>query len=231
MGIRKPSLTVSEARRLAEERSTPEKSPSTGERAPPSTRTVVPPPLPSPAPPTESGLTGATSAATKDDAPRADGEWQAVGKREAAVPSTKGLIKQEPFLQSLLPSRAEKTQVFISALLPAANVSPIYETLCRQYPPQKALQMVLRRALHEYESMLEDGTFRNGPQYYPTNPATRLDEFVQTSRMMPKVLLGIARAHFDPLGLESTRSFGRKLANAALASFFARESGKKASGR
>ncbi|KQU85443.1 hypothetical protein ASD00_32670 [Ensifer sp. Root31] len=169
----------------------------------------------------------ATSAAERGYAARADGDDQAVVKREAAAQSAKGLTKPVPFLQSLLPLRAEKTQVFLSALLPAPGVSPIYEMLCRQYPPRKALQMVLRRALHEYESMLEDGSFRKGPQFYATNPATRLDDFVQTSRMMPNPLLGIARAHFDPLGLESTRSFGRKLANAALASFFARETAKK----
>jgi hypothetical protein len=41
--------------------------------------------------------------------------------------------------------------------------------------------------------------------------------------MMPVTLLTLARAHFDPLGLESTRAFGLKLATTALAAFFARE--------
>jgi hypothetical protein len=37
------------------------------------------------------------------------------------------------------------------------------------------------------------------------------------------MLLNRARAYFDPLGFESNRAFGRKLACAALAAFFAAE--------
>lgn len=229
MGIRKPSLTVSEARRLAEERSTPEKASNTlaRDRAESPAKIVTPAAPSSPDSPVEPGATMTAGVTEMGYTSGGDGARQPVEKREPAARPTKALVKPEPFLQSLFPPRAEKTQVFISALLPAANVSPIYETLCRQYPPQKALQMVLRRALHEYESMLEDGSFRSGPQFYATDPTARMEDFVQTSRMMPRALLGVARAHFDPLGLESTRSFGRKLANAALASFFAREAAKK----
>ncbi|WP_454014906.1 VirC2 family conjugal transfer protein [Aquamicrobium terrae] len=46
---------------------------------------------------------------------------------------------------------------------------------------------------------------------------------VQTFRMIPKGLVAIARAHFDPLGFETTRAFGMKLGTAALAAFFSRE--------
>jgi hypothetical protein len=102
-------------------------------------------------------------------------------------------------------------------------VSPVFETLCRQYSPQKALQMILRRALDDYEQMLEDGTFQKSPATYATNEDGAAETIMQTSSMMPKPLLAIARAHFDPLGLESTRAFGRKLATAALAAFFAAE--------
>jgi hypothetical protein len=111
--------------------------------------------------------------------------------------------------------------VFISAYFPAPSFSPVFDILIRQYAPQKALQMILRRALADYEDMLEDGSFRNAGTFYAPAPLAPL--LVQTSHMMPKPLLTLARAHFDPLGLESTRAFGLKLATAALAAFFAAE--------
>jgi len=111
----------------------------------------------------------------------------------------------------------------VSALLPASGISPTFEILCRQHSAQKALQMILRRALSDYDEMLENGTFQKAAVTYAADDTAPADFFVQTSRMMPVPLLAIARAHFDPLGLESTRAFGRKLATAALAAFFARE--------
>lgn len=83
--------------------------------------------------------------------------------------------------------------------------------------------MILRRALHDYDEMLENGEFQKAAVTYAFDDTVPPDFFVQTSRMMPLQLLSIARAHFDPLGMESTRAFGRKLATAALAAFFARE--------
>jgi hypothetical protein len=146
---------------------------------------------------------------------------------EDRAPNAAKSTNPSQYLNSLVPARTEKAQVFLSAPLPALGVSTVYETLCRQYQPQKALQMVLRRALQEYEAMLEDGSFLMAPEFYAVDQGAGLDDFVQTSRMMPKGLTGIARAHFDPLGLESTRSFGRKLAISALASFFAREPSRR----
>jgi len=116
-------------------------------------------------------------------------------------------------------SRLEKMQVFLFAPLPAPGVSTIFEALCRQYSPQKALQMILRRALDDYEELLESGAFQKTPICYPCED-TGQASVIQTSRMIPNTLVAIARAHFDPLGMESTRSFGRKLATAALAAFF-----------
>lgn len=88
--------------------------------------------------------------------------------------------------------------------------------------------MILRRALDDYEQMLETGAFQKAPATYASKEAD-IEAMVQTSRMMPKQLVAVARAHFDPLGLESTRAFGRKLATAALATFFASE-GKRHAG-
>jgi hypothetical protein len=118
--------------------------------------------------------------------------------------------------------RPKKVQVFVSAMVPAAKTSPVFDVLSRQYPPQKSLQMIMRRALDDYEEMLADGSFSGQPETYEqeANPGPTL---VQTSHMMPVTLLTLARAHFDPLGLESTRAFGLKLATAALAAFFSRE--------
>ncbi|WP_246754588.1 VirC2 family conjugal transfer protein [Agrobacterium fabrum] len=71
--------------------------------------------------------------------------------------------------------------------------------------------------------MLADGSFRVAPKSYPIPSTTEKSVLVQTSRMFPVALLEVARSHFDPLGLETARAFGHKLATAALASFFAGE--------
>lgn len=212
MGIRKPSLTVSEARRLADTRADrggpvgPDAPNTRGLKTPaaalssrqaPATKMATPP-------------VKASSLKTRHSSPVVPGV-----QLPSAVPETK--------LPPLVQPRTPKIQVFISACLPAKGVSPIFEALCQQYPPQKALQMVLRRALQDYLVMLADGSFRSGPASYDEDQQAETANFVQTSRMIPQNLVVLARAHFDPLGLESTRSFGRKLASAALASFFARE--------
>lgn len=112
---------------------------------------------------------------------------------------------------------------FVSAALPAQGVSASFDLLCRQYRPTKALQMILRRALEDYEMMLDSGTHAKGPATYAILKSTEEAVSVKTSRMIPVRLVEIARAHFDPLGLESTRAFGLKLASAALAAFFKAE--------
>ncbi len=112
-----------------------------------------------------------------------------------------------------------RVQVFVSASVPAPGVSSSFDLLSRQYPPEKALQMILRRALDDYEEKLADGTFQTLPESYPSGGKTA----VQTSRIMRQDLVELSRSHFDPLGFESTRAFGLKLASAALASFFAEE--------
>lgn len=70
--------------------------------------------------------------------------------------------------------------------------------------------------------MLETGSFKKAPVSYASGDVAGA-AIVMTSRMMSTDLLTIARAHFDPMGLESTRAFGRKLATAALAAFFSHE--------
>ncbi|QCL77513.1 MULTISPECIES: conjugal transfer protein VirC2 [Agrobacterium] len=121
------------------------------------------------------------------------------------------------------PPSPKKLQVFLSARPPAPQVSKTYDNLVRQYSPSKSLQMILRRALDDFESMLADGSFRVAPKSYPIPSTTEKSVLVQTSRMFPVALLEVARSHFDPLGLETARAFGHKLATAALASFFAGE--------
>ncbi|RLQ85235.1 VirC2 family conjugal transfer protein [Notoacmeibacter ruber] len=116
-----------------------------------------------------------------------------------------------------------KVQVFVSAVLPAKGVSPSFDMLCRQYRPSKALQMILRRALDDYEALLQSGGYKKCPSSYETVRLSDQGALIQTSRMMPVALVSVARAHFDPLGLESTRAFGRKLASTALAAFFRAE--------
>lgn len=114
-------------------------------------------------------------------------------------------------------------QVFLSAPHPADNVSWSFDFLSRKYPPEKALRMILRRALDDYEIALENGSFQAQPQEYSVQADPSRAGIIQTSRIMPVVLLNRARAFFDPLGFESNRAFGRKLALAALAAFFSLE--------
>lgn len=124
------------------------------------------------------------------------------------------------------PSTEQKVQVFLSAPLPAPGVSKSFDSLCSQYPARKALQMILRRALDFYDLRLEDGSYKKAPINYPIGSPDPL-AVIQTSRMIPVRLVEIARSHFDPLGFESARAFGRKLACAALASFFEAEQGRR----
>ncbi len=116
-------------------------------------------------------------------------------------------------------SGTNRVQVFVSAAYPERSVSASFDVLTGKYPAAKALQMILRRAMDEYEDRLADGSFVSLPETYAAaGPAV-----VQTSRIMPQELADVARLHFDPLGFESSRAFGLKLATAALATFFASE--------
>ncbi|SDO05842.1 VirC2 protein [Ensifer sp. YR511] len=83
--------------------------------------------------------------------------------------------------------------------------------------------MILRRALGGYEILIENGSFRTAPTDYPIGEPAAGITIIQTSRMIPLRLVDVVRSHFDPLGFESTRAFGRKLACAALATFFEAE--------
>ncbi|WP_217577449.1 VirC2 family conjugal transfer protein [Mesorhizobium sp. GbtcB19] len=218
MAIRKPTMSAEEARRLATirlEATTPLAGAAT---------LAQPQPASSPAAATEP-VTRAAAAARADresvmpsgniDPPVASRNVSSSTVRPSAT------FPRQPPSSSLAKTRLDKIQVFLSAPLPAQGVSSVFATLQRQYPPPKALQMILRKALDDYEDMLEKGAFQKLPATYAENEIN--GSIVQTSRMIPKALVAIARAHFDPLGLESTRSFGRKFATAALAAFFANE--------
>ncbi|MGX5805124.1 VirC2 family conjugal transfer protein [Bradyrhizobium sp. Arg314] len=113
-----------------------------------------------------------------------------------------------------------KVQVFLSAALPARGISASFDMLTGQYRPAKVLQMILRRALDDYELLVSDGAFTKiTPVYSVAEPPV----FVATSRMMPRRLVDMALAHLDPFGVESARTFGRKLATSALVIFFENE--------
>ncbi|WP_108523318.1 VirC2 family conjugal transfer protein [Bradyrhizobium algeriense] len=136
-------------------------------------------------------------------------------------------IDQHPIstVDALRPTIAPETiQVFLWARPPAPEVSPIFDSLSLRCSPVKSLQMILRRALDDYETMLKEGSFRSAPKSYPIlDPDSRAGIVVQTSRMFPIAPVQVARTHFDPIRLETARTFGHKLATAALACFFAAE--------
>ncbi|QYA05110.1 MULTISPECIES: conjugal transfer protein VirC2 [Rhizobium] len=197
MGIRKPTLSVGEARRLSAAR-----------------LEIVHPHLPV----APQSLARAQPREKLDEEDRRPSI--AIAKRHHR-PARQSILTVDALSPTTAP---EKMQIFLSARPPAPEVSEIYDNLIRQYSPSKSLQMILRRALGDFENMLADGSFRAAPKSYPI-PQTNSEKsiIVQTSRMFPVPLLEVARNHFDPLGLETTRAFGHKLATAALASFFAGE--------
>lgn len=233
MAIHKPSLTVTEARRLAKINSAltevdgglppavfPKKLEAPPEPTPATVKqeaSPVSPGLKSPAPPVTTAEKPAPPEKVKEPAPVQTDAASTVTPRTIRKPPP--LVVAAAYDYSAF--TVEKVQVYVSALQPAPGVSAMFDTLLSNYPSRKALQMILRRALHEYDLALESGEFLKYASGYDINLAV-VESPIQTSRMMPKKALALAREHFDPLGLESTRAFGRKLATAALAAFFAR---------
>jgi hypothetical protein len=245
MAIHKPSLTVTEARRLAKINSAlgevdgglpPAVFPKKLELAPEPTPVAVmqetisvSPQLKSPFSPATIAEKPARPERVEEPAPVQTGTAPSAVRRTADKPSPKPSTTPSsgpsPFPVAAAYDYSalaeDKVQVYVSALQPAPGVSAMFDTLLINYPSRKALQMILRRALHDYDLGLESGEFLKYAPGYAINPATA-ESPIQTSRMMPKKVLALAREHFDPLGLETTRAFGRKLATAALAAFFAR---------
>lgn len=202
MGIRKPLLSVVETKRLAK----------------------IWPSVPVDDP----GLEVATMTPADPDPTASVAEMPTCAKamvttenRSPPRRNATALTNERPPLPSqFAPRSAGRIQVFLSAIVPSQGASRVFDQLCREYNPGKALQMILRRALDDYEGLLENGAFQKTATSYVSLEDNSAKSIVQTSRMMPVNLLAIARAHFDPLGLESARTFGRKLATAALAAFF-----------
>lgn len=205
MGIRKPGLSVTDARRLASVRSSAKKR------------------TPAQASEKSDALDKASTPADPQTLrEQKSSSTQRMRKPEGPISSA---VDRKPLglQQTSAPQTSDKVQVFLSAPLPASGVSATFDFLCRQYPPRKALQMILRRAFDDYERLLKTGGFIEEPEIYLFDEDAAAASLVQTSRMIPESLVTTARAHFDPLGLESMRAFGRKLGTAALASRFARE--------
>jgi len=226
MAIRKPSVSVEEAKRLA--RLLPD---AEDRQAKPNDA------IPAPEPETPTVLERDTIVEpapfiAKPDEPPSSASIEPASRSVASSPVQRpgqAILPAQAFTGVVFPEvelEEPKSQVFLSAPLPARGVSPSFDALSKQYPATKALQMILRRALDAYEARLEDGSYKALQGEYQLDAKGR-PAIIQTSRMMPDRLIEIARGHFDPLGFESTRAFGRKLACAALACFFATEGVRK----
>lgn len=209
MAIRKPSVSVDEARRLATASPGLAKSTSTPKLVPPGgngDRSIADP---------KADIAKAPLHAKAKLIPTNAGSSQSVSTQTSVSSGEKF-----PAINMMDAEYEPRVQVFLSARFPASGVSAGFDFLCKQYQPTKALQMILRRALDNYENMLSDGSFRKASDVYLLEEDTSKTGLIQTSRIMPTHLVEIARAYFDPLGFESTRAFGQKLAGAALATFF-----------
>ncbi|WP_298966877.1 VirC2 family conjugal transfer protein [uncultured Roseibium sp.] len=164
----------------------------------------------------------ASAAKEKEVAPQLSEEQRKpmIGKPTSAAVLTSESTRKET-VQALSPGKiGYRKQLFISAPLPARGVSRSFDLLSQHHHPQKALQLILKRALSEYEIHVLDGSFKSFPQTYDELDVDDDAKFIQTSRMTGLQIVEAARAYFDPLGFESQRSFGRKYATAALAVFF-----------
>lgn len=242
MGIRKPNLSVSEARRLANINSAlPDQSSPMHVLDNLSTQ----PELPSDGDVVTSFSTPVLISNSKEQlkiadktSPRNVSPKQVRAGKQAESdtlnprPGNKDAALQHPLMVETLDvaSEVNKVQVYVSALRPAPGVSRTFDLLRDRYRPAKALQMILRRALQEYDELLLTGQFLQLPQTYEIDTDFK-ETVIQTSRMMPKSCLAIARIHFDPLELETTRAFGRKLAVAALSAYFSATTSKERSVR
>ena len=207
MAIHKPALSVQEARRLSSVRvEAPAAAEVTLRRdAAQPTATQSAPSEPHP-----DLRVAATAVAVRS-----------VPDRPVSPPETvmSANMTDHPRLQPPSVAVGTRIQVFVSAAFPVRGYSRSFDVLSAKYPPAKALQMILRRAMDEYEDRLADGSFAGFPETYPEVAHI----VTQTSRIMPQELVDLARLHFDPLGFESSRAFGLKLATAALAAFFSNE--------
>ena len=100
---------------------------------------------------------------------------------------------------------------------PAPGVSAAFDALSAEMGSTKALQAILRKALDAYEGSLLDGSHVNAPVHYDTAGAE-----VRTSRRFDTAALTVARERFDPFDVITKADLGRKIAKAALATYFAR---------
>lgn len=228
MAIRKPKVSAKEARRLAgqlpSDKPAVEKTTAPTEQAAPAPSPAKTPAPKAAAPVQDDQAVAAAKAipAQSESAPTASSAPQRAIEAPAPAPALSTPAAQASAATPIsLGNR--KTQVFLSAVIPAAGVSKSYDELSRFYPPAKALQMILRRAMSDYEILLANGKFPTSTLAYPVPDGRPGQLLVQTSRSMPNELVVIALAHFDPLGFESKRAFGLKLATAALANFFKKE--------
>ncbi|MCK7615032.1 VirC2 family conjugal transfer protein [Roseibium sediminicola] len=108
--------------------------------------------------------------------------------------------------------------VTVDVPLPATGVSATFDTLCRSYSAKKALALILRKAMPEFERRLLDGKAKSAPRDYPIQPGD-----LKTTRTMPEDAYQLAKSQFDPLDMLPNRQFGRIVALAALAAFFKNE--------
>jgi hypothetical protein len=108
--------------------------------------------------------------------------------------------------------------ITIDVPLPATGVSATFDTLCRTYSGKKALALILRKAMPEFERLLRDGKIESAPRDYPIQPGD-----LKTTRTMPEDGYQLAKVQFDPLDMLPNRQFGRIVALAALAAFFKNE--------
>jgi VirC2 protein len=226
MGIRRPSLTVEEARRRAEQKYGLD-SPARAEAEPHHANAPPAQPASSPAPAlgTSRAVEPRPQRAPVPSLIQSSGPVIVArsGAKKGLGPGVGGISAKgtaAPRQMRVTADGEAKQQLFLSVAIPAKGVSGSFDSLCQNHTPAKALQLILRRALLLYERSILNGEFVHLAADYDEETSSEAAGVVQTSRTMMSRTVAVAKGYFDPLSFESDRAFGRMLATAALAAFF-----------
>ncbi|WP_029063651.1 VirC2 family conjugal transfer protein [Labrenzia sp. DG1229] len=145
-------------------------------------------------------------------------------KPEAAKQTTRDRSsdQQAPKTPSLTheeakPKVADKAKglLTIDAPFPAQGVSPAFDLLSRTYPQDKAIALILRKAMPLYEKHLLSGTFKTLPTNYHTQPGS-----FRTKRTVSEKAFKIAKKQRRPFGHASEPSVRAHLCPSGPCRFF-----------
>ncbi|MEO1109836.1 MAG: VirC2 family conjugal transfer protein [Pseudomonadota bacterium] len=127
----------------------------------------------------------------------------------------------QPETEKIPANGPSKTNIAINVPFPPAGLSVSFDHLCDTFPRNRALALILKKAMSAYEEHLTDGTFKSLPKDYQTG-----EGMFSTTRNIETDLYTIAKSHFDPYDLLPDRQLGGLIGTSALAAYFENEKQK-----